>query len=134
MKTAVAEPPPEPVPLAGNIIGQRAATLVDEGPFAGTYAVVDQIVAWPVYTVAIARIKAFIDAATAADEITTLRSMYEWYVGQARPAWNIEEPRGPVPPTTVGMLRLPVPLARLLYELWLETFPSDEPDAPVAEV
>lgn len=53
--------------------------------------------------------------------------MYELYLSEARPQWNLVDQRGPVPTTLSGMLRQPVPLMHKLYAMWLATYP-DEPE------
>lgn len=109
-------------------LGQRATTIVDDGDYAGTQAVVDQIIAWPLFALASTKYQAFLDATAPADELSALQSVVDLYVSRARPVWSIEDLRGPVPAAASDvLLRVPVALIQTLFVLWLATFPQAEP-------
>jgi hypothetical protein len=86
---------------------------------------VDIIAAWPLHQMAAARTVAFVAAVEADDvavQLTAYGPMIETFVGQARPAWDLVSPQGPIPPTTTGCYQVPTPLLLQLIEAWLDTF------------
>lgn len=115
-------------------IGQRATLLVDDGDYAGAQVTVDQLVAWPLLVIARSYLDAYYAAEDQSGELAALRKMYEFYEAEARPAWNIEDQRGPVPPNLGGLLHLPLELSILIYTMWMQTFPAVEAEVtPEAE-
>ena len=127
-KAPAETPGPSPAPR----LGQRATTIIDDGEYAGHQAVVDQIIAWPLFALAANRGAAFLAATTPDAELAALRAMIELYVARARPQWNLDDGR-PVPVVVAEILvRVPVPLITTLYELWLDSFPRP-PESPVAD-
>lgn len=107
-------------------VGGRAATAVVDGPYAGAEATVDIIVGWPIYRLALYRAASFGSAQGDAAEAKALGELYDFYIAQARPAWNLEDPKGPVPATSAGLFRVPTDLTLRLYDLWVSTFPVPE--------
>jgi hypothetical protein len=94
-------------------------------PWADVRCEVDSIDSWPVRTMVATRAAAFI-AAVEADDVEAQLAAYpplvEEFVGQARPAWNLVNPKGPIQPTDAGCYLVPVPLVLQLVEKWLDTF------------
>lgn len=116
-------------------LGERATTVIDEGEYAGAEAMVDQVIAYGLATLAGQRMLEYLNATDKGPELDALRAMAELYAASARPAWNLEDPRGPISPTAGNiLLRVPVPLFTSLYELWVATYPVETPvETPPAD-
>lgn len=109
------------------VVGGRARLVIDDGPFAGVEAECDAITGWPVYAATLALVAAYSHAEGEA-LIGPIKKLYEFVEPNARLTWNLVDPRGPVPPTVGGMLRLPVPLMFQLIDLWTETYAESTPE------
>jgi hypothetical protein len=86
---------------------------------------VDIIAAWPLHQLAASRMVAFVAAVEADDvgaQLSTYGPLIETFVEQARPAWDLVSPQGPIPPTVAGCYHVPTPLLLQLIEAWLDTF------------
>ncbi len=83
-------------------------------------AEVTRCASWPIQQNAI-RLWAAFHRATGAVELPALRDLYEFFVDEAQPTWDILDHRGPVPPTVAGLLRLNhLHVAGLIVE-WAQT-------------
>lgn len=88
---------------------------------------------WPIQQGAVRLWAAFLRASGAA-EMAALRDMYEFFVTEAQPTWDLIDQLGPVPPTTLGMLRLNhVQACRLVLE-WAQTLEVVPPSTAVDEL
>lgn len=81
---------------------------------------VTTILAEPIHALGVARAAAWAKA-KGADELTALSALYELFVSEAQPTWDIADHKGPVPATAAGMLRLPLSLGLSIVSGWLET-------------
>jgi hypothetical protein len=120
--------------VAYRLPGGRVPLVFEDGPYAGLQVEVEPITAWAVYRYAVGLVAGFFSATEPAAEFGALRATYEQFVTEAQPTWEIVDHRGPVPATTGGLLRLPLPLALRIVELWTETFVAVEADAPSTAV
>lgn len=82
---------------------------------------VSRIGAYPIWVNAVRLASAWAAAKTDQAVILALREVYGTFIAEAQPTWAIIDHRGPVPPTTEGMWRLPVPLAMGLVSEWMDT-------------
>lgn len=57
----------------------------------------------------------------------------EWpiFIEWARPAWNLEDADGPIPPDVDAIRRLPLPLVRVMMRGWRDA--AVEPPAPLPQ-
>lgn len=121
--------------MAYRLPGGRVTLAFEEGQYAGLSIEVEPIASWAIYRHALALVAAFFAATEARVENAALRAAYEHFVGEAQPTWSIVDHRGPIQPTTEGLLRLPLPLGLRLVELWSETFiPAEQPETAVDEL
>ena len=82
---------------------------------------VTPIVAWAVAFRASELAAAYYTATAGKPELAALEALYGHFLIEAQPQWDIVDHRGPVLPTTGGMLRLPVDLALGLVNEWVAT-------------
>lgn len=100
-------------------LGERIRLDLPE-PYAGATVEVDTIVSRVIASRAVALASAFLDA-EGADEVVTMVAMFELFIAEARPTWDLVDHRGPIPATPVGMGRLPTPLFMSMVDLWTDT-------------
>jgi hypothetical protein len=82
---------------------------------------VTEIIAEPIHALGVARAAAWAGAKGESAQLTALRELYELFAAEAQPTWDIADHRGPVPATSAGMLRLPIPLGLSIVSGWLDT-------------
>ena len=107
--------------MADYRLPDNALTLVlDEPPYAGAEIEVRLGVGLGVYARARTWLGRFRDAEAGGDEEqAAIEAVYSLFVDEALLAWNLIDHRGPVPPTTEGMLRLPLLLGLEIVSTWL---------------
>jgi len=115
--------------VAYRLPGGRVPLAFEDGQYVGLQVEVEPLTAWAVYRYAVGLVAAFFAADEPAAEFAALRAVYEQFVTEGQPTWDIVDHRGPVPATAAGMLRLPLPLGLRIVELWSETFAPVEAEA-----
>ncbi len=75
----------------------------------------------PIHALGVARAAAWAQAKGQAEQVNALTALYELFVAEAQPIWDILDHRGPVAATASGMLRLPVALGVSIISGWLDT-------------
>jgi hypothetical protein len=98
-------------------LGERVRLDLPE-PYQTATVEVDRVVSQNVAAGAIALASAF-EAAEA--QMEALAALFAYVISEARPTWDLVEPRGAVPVTPSGFLRLPTDLAFAIFEGWLDT-------------
>lgn len=105
--------------MAYRLPSERVAIAIEDGPTVE----VEKIGAWPIYHTAVGLVSACTAATTEAATTDALLRLYEFFVAEAQPTWEITDHRGPILPTATAMLRLPVnEVALPIVEGWAETF------------
>lgn len=83
-------------------------------------AEVTRCASWPIQQNAVRLWAAFLRA-TGQAELTALRELFEFFVAEAQPTWDLVDHRGAVPPTVGGMLRVNHLHALGLVLAWTQT-------------
>lgn len=100
-----------------DLTGERVEITVEDGPTIS----VGPILAWPIYYLAVSRSQAYLDAKDPAAELAALTSLYELFVNEAQPSWDIRDHKGRIPCTAAGMLRLPLSVSIPAIQEWVAT-------------
>lgn len=95
-----------------------------EGPYEGATCEVQDIASDAVRQTAVAYAAAFFAAEGWPAEFAALSKLYDWFVAEAQPTWEIADHHGVIPPTGRGMMRLPIALALGFVDQWIEPLPS----------
>jgi hypothetical protein len=112
--------------------GGRVSLTIDDGPFVGASVEVEPVGLWLVYVSVVGQAAKALAAESTAERFSALRKVYETFVSEALPSWDIEDHKGRVPPTVLGMFRLPETLALSFIEKWAETFVAEEEQVETA--
>lgn len=102
--------------MAYHLPSERLTLTVDDG----LAVEVERVASWAIVQTA-ARLAASFASAKGAAELGALRDLYEFFVAEAQPTWDLMDHRGPIQPTAGGMLRLPIALGLALVEGWAGT-------------
>lgn len=100
----------------------------------GPIVEVQRLASLGIWAVAMNEMSAVMKAKGRAAQVTALSALYERFVAEALPSWDILDHRGPVPATVSGALRLPFELGVLIVAGWLETFDQEEAAEPASAV
>lgn len=87
---------------------------------------VDQVLSETIHLLGIVRLGKLLGSRTPEAKIAAKTELYELVAQEARPTWDIIDHRGPVPPTSTGMLRLPDEIGLVIVTGWLDTLPVPE--------
>lgn len=92
----------------------------------GPVVEVQRLASWFIEQQVLSIYSGFAAAKTPAQEYEALVATYARFVEEAQPSWSIADHRGPIPATTAGMIRLPLPLSLAILTGWLETLQQHE--------
>lgn len=95
---------------------------------------VERIHSWAVQYQTNRLYDALLAAKTSDAEYAALLPLIERFVTEAQPTWEISDPRGVVPCTPLGMLRLPIRLTLQMIEGWLNTLIVPSAEKPESAV
>jgi hypothetical protein len=120
-------------------VPSERVTLDLDGPSVS----VEPIRSWNIQQECLHGWRVFLDAKTPEAEYVALSTLYQQFVIEALPSWDIADHRGPVPVTARGVARLPLDLQLAILAGWRDTFgvkaereplpfPVRESDAPSA--
>lgn len=109
--------------------GERIALDLD-----GPAVEVERILAAPIQQLGLRRVGACLAVDDAAPKLEALLALYELFVREAQPSWDIADHLGPIAPTATGMARLPVTLAMQITMAWLGTLDVEESEEPATAV
>lgn len=101
-----------------RLLGQRVE-VHGEGLYAGLSAEVEALVAWPIRWSVIRAVNAYFAAEEPDVQIVALGKVYDLFEAEGQPTWTLADHRGPIPPTSVGMWRLPLPLILGFVDQWV---------------
>lgn len=91
---------------------------------------VEPIRSWMIQTESLALAARLGAAEEGVAEYAALKSLYEFFVAEAQPTWDIGDHRGAIPNTAAGMMRLPLALASSIISQWQDSLPK----APAADL
>ena len=87
---------------------------------------VERLISWTTQYEGLHTLARFMEASKPSDEYVALRSLWEQFIAEAQPSWDIVDNRGPVPATAAGMARLPLTLSIAICSMWLNSLVVEE--------
>lgn len=112
-----------------RVPGERVTLDLD-----GPTVEVERLSAWVVMFECLQLYERFNAASKPEAEYDALTNLYDRFVVEAQPTWDISDHRGVVPNTARGMTRLPTSLALAMVSQWMATFAvsAEEQETAVA--
>lgn len=95
---------------------ERITIEIEDGPTVE----VGPLSSWALFMVAASKVDAYAKA-TGAAELVALRDLYEFFVAEAQPTFEVIGPRGVILPNVEGLLRLPLPITMRMISGWIDT-------------
>jgi len=115
--------------MAHRLPSERVAITVDDLTIE-----VERVTSWPIQQNAVRLWAAYQAAKPGNPEIVALRDLYECFVDEAQPTWDLVDHRGPIAQSVGGMFRLPVDLGLRFVGGWADTLPATDLPTAVDEM
>lgn len=103
--------------MAYVLAPDRVTLTIEDGPTVE----VGPLLSWATLVIAGEQFRKYVEAKSPTDGVLALRDLFDLFVREAMPTWEIVDPHGSVPTTAEGMLRLPLAMTMQMVEGWLDT-------------
>ena len=90
---------------------------------------VERLGSWHLQFESVQLLRAYEVATKPEDEYRALNALFDLFVREAQPQWDIVDSQGPVPTTARGMSRLPLVLSLGIVSLWAMSLPVEKAEA-----
>jgi hypothetical protein len=83
---------------------------------------VEPIRSWNIHLESLHAWRVVADAEKPEAKYVALTKLYEQFIFEAQPTWDIADHRGPVPATARGMARIPLDLQLAILAAWVDSY------------